>query len=88
MGGRYSNNMGIVGFYFSVIESGIDSYRGEEGILNTAAAGFGAGAMYKAARGPRAAAIAGVIGAAAAAAAVSGKRAVKQYVGELRIWGF
>lgn len=77
--------MGIVGFYFSVIESGIDSYRGEEGILNTAAAGFGAGAMYKAARGPRAAAIAGVIG---GAAAVSGKRAVKQYVGELGIWGF
>lgn len=44
--------------------------------------------MYKAARGPRAAAIAGVIGGAAAAAAVSGKRAVKQYVGELGIWGF
>lgn len=88
MGGRYSNNMGIVGFYFSVIESGIDSYRGEVGILNTTAAGFGAGAMYKVARGPRAAAIAGVIGGAAAAAAVSGKRAVKQYVGELGIWGF
>lgn len=78
VGGRYSNNMGIVGFYFSVIESGIDSYRGQEGILNTAAAGFRAGAMYKAARG--AAAIAGVIG---GAAAVSGKRAVKQYVGKV-----
>ncbi|KAL6146751.1 hypothetical protein ACLB2K_057428 [Fragaria x ananassa] len=88
LGGRYSGTMGILGFYFSVIESGIDSYRGKEGILNTGAAGFGAGAMYKAARGPRAMAVAGVIGGAAAVAAVSGKTAVKKYVGEVGVWGF
>ncbi|KAM5546367.1 hypothetical protein ABKV19_022237 [Rosa sericea] len=88
VGRRYSNAMGIVGLYFSVIEGGINCYRGKDGILNTGVAGFGAGVVYKAARGLRAAALAGVIGGAAAVAAVSGKMAVKKYVGELGIWGF
>ncbi|KAE8637482.1 hypothetical protein Csa_007329 [Cucumis sativus] len=51
-----------------------------QGLRAAEPAGLGTGAVYKAASGPRSAAIAGAIGGIAAAAAVAGKQAVKRYV--------
>ncbi|CAI0432479.1 unnamed protein product [Linum tenue] len=65
---------------FSGIESSLVALRDEDDLVNTVVAGLGTGAIYRAARGPRSAAIAGVIGGIAAAAAVAGKHVVKRYL--------
>lgn len=80
VGRRYGNSLGVLGLIFAGLESGIIHTRGHDDLLNTVAAGLGTGALYKAAGGPRSAAIAGAIGGIAAAAAVAGKQAVKRYV--------
>ncbi|XP_062084511.1 mitochondrial import inner membrane translocase subunit TIM23-2 [Humulus lupulus] len=80
VGRRYGNTVGILGLIFAGLESGVIQLRGQDDLLNTVVAGLGTGALYKAAAGPRSAAIAGAIGGIAAAAAVAGKQAVKRYV--------
>lgn len=77
---RYGNTLGVVGLIFAGLEFGFIRVRGHDDLLNTVVAGLGTGALYKAAAGPRSAAIAGAIGGIAAAAAVAGKQAVKRYV--------
>jgi len=54
--------------------------RGTNDFVNSAVAGLRTGALYRAAAGPRSAAIAGAIGGIAAAAAVGGKQVLKRYV--------
>ncbi|PON73870.1 Mitochondrial inner membrane translocase subunit [Parasponia andersonii] len=80
VGRRYGNSLGVLGLIFAGLESGVIQLRGHDDLLNTVVAGLGTGALYKAAAGPRSAAIAGAIGGIAAAAAVAGKQAVKRYV--------
>lgn len=80
IGRRYGNSLGVLGLIFAGLESGVIQLRGHDDLLNTVVAGLGTGALYKAAAGPRSAAIAGAIGGIAAAAAVAGKQAVKRYV--------
>ncbi|KAH7543225.1 mitochondrial import inner membrane translocase subunit TIM23-3 [Ziziphus jujuba] len=80
MGRSFGNSLGVLGLIFAGLESGVNHFRGREDLLNTIVAGLGTGALYKAASGPRSAAIAGAIGGIAAAAAVAGKQAVKRYV--------
>ncbi|XP_065852391.1 mitochondrial import inner membrane translocase subunit TIM23-1 [Euphorbia lathyris] len=80
MGRKVGNNMGVLGLMFAGIESVLIHYRDTDDLVNTALAGLGTGAVYRAARGPRSAAIAGAIGGIAAAAAVAGKQAVRRYV--------
>ena len=70
----------MLGLIFAGIESGIIHWRGNDDVLNSVAAGLGTGALYRAASGPRSAAIAGAIGGLAAGAAVAGKQAIKRYV--------
>ncbi|CAN0920452.1 Mitochondrial import inner membrane translocase subunit TIM23-1 [Linum grandiflorum] len=72
--------MGVLGLLFTGIESSLIGLRDTDDLVNTVVAGLGTGAVYRAARGPRSAAIAGAIGGIAAAAAVAGKHAVKRYV--------
>ncbi|CAN1285469.1 Mitochondrial import inner membrane translocase subunit TIM23-1 [Linum perenne] len=72
--------MGVLCLMFSGIESSLIALRDTDDLVNTVVAGLGTGAIYRAARGPRSAAIAGAIGGIAAAAAVAGKQAVKRYV--------
>ncbi|CAN0920454.1 Mitochondrial import inner membrane translocase subunit TIM23-1 [Linum grandiflorum] len=79
-GRRFANNMGVLGLLFTGIESSLIGLRDTDDLVNTVVAGLGTGAVYRAARGPRSAAIAGAIGGIAAAAAVAGKHAVKRYV--------
>ncbi|CAI0384526.1 unnamed protein product [Linum tenue] len=78
-GRRLGNTMGVLGLMFTGIESGLIALRDVDDLANTVVAGLGTGAIYRAARGPRSAAIAGAIGGVAAAAAVAGKHVVKRY---------
>ncbi|XP_052194053.1 mitochondrial import inner membrane translocase subunit TIM23-2 isoform X2 [Diospyros lotus] len=79
-GRRFGNSLGVVGLIFAGLESGMMQLRGTDDLLNSVLAGLGTGALYRAAAGPRSAAIAGAIGGLAAGAAVAGKQAVKRYV--------
>lgn len=80
-GRRYGNSMGTLGLIFAGLESGVTHLRGgADDLLSTVLAGLGTGALYRAAAGPRSAAIAGAVGGITAAAAVAGKQAVKRYV--------
>ncbi|KAK2637788.1 hypothetical protein Ddye_025595 [Dipteronia dyeriana] len=79
-GRRWGNSLGVLGLIFAGLESGLVHLRDSDDLLNTAVAGLGTGAIYRAAGGLRSAAIAGAIGGVAAAAAVAGKQAVKRYV--------
>ncbi|WCJ43911.1 Mitochondrial import inner membrane translocase subunit TIM23-2 [Euphorbia peplus] len=77
-GRKLGNNLGILGLMFAGIESGLIHYRDTDDLVNTALAGLATGAVYRAARGPRSAAIAGAIGGIAAAAAVAGKQTLRR----------
>ncbi|KAJ7978094.1 Mitochondrial import inner membrane translocase subunit TIM23-like protein [Quillaja saponaria] len=79
-GRRFGNSLGVLGLIFAGLESGIIHLRGTDDLLNSVVAGLGTGALYRAAAGPRSAAIAGAIGGITAAAAVGGKQAVKRYI--------
>ncbi|GAB2287414.1 hypothetical protein Dimus_021791 [Dionaea muscipula] len=79
-GRRFGNSVGVVGMIFAGLESVLIHYRDSDDLLNSVAAGLGTGALYRAASGPRSAAIAGAIGGLAAGLAVAGKQAVKRYV--------
>ncbi|KAK4282877.1 hypothetical protein QN277_014202 [Acacia crassicarpa] len=79
-GRRFGNSLGVLGLIFAGLDSGVIHLRGKDDLLNSVVAGLGTGALYRAAAGPRSAAIAGAIGAIAAATAVAGKQALKRYV--------
>ncbi|XP_061338056.1 mitochondrial import inner membrane translocase subunit TIM23-1-like [Gastrolobium bilobum] len=79
-GRKLANSLGVLGLIFSGLETGMIYFRGRDDLVNSAVAGLGTGALYRAAAGPRSAAIAGAIGGIAAAVAVSGKQALKRYV--------
>jgi import inner membrane translocase subunit TIM23 len=79
-GRRFGNSLGVLGLIFAGVESGFIHWRGNDDILNSVAAGLGTGALYRAASGPRSAAIAGAVGGLAAGAAVSGKQVIKRYI--------
>lgn len=80
MGRRFGNSVGVIGLVFGGLESVVIHFSGRDDFLNTVVAGLGTGALYKAASGPRSAAIAGAIGGLAAASAVAGRQALKRYV--------
>ncbi|KAE9619013.1 hypothetical protein Lal_00047928 [Lupinus albus] len=79
-GRRFGNSVGVLGLIFAGLESGMIHFRGRDDLVNSAIAGLGTGALYRAASGPRSAAIAGAIGGISAAAAVAGKQVLKRYV--------
>lgn len=54
--------------------------RDTDDIINSVVAGLGTGALYKAASGPRSAAVAGAIGGVVVGVAVAGKQVLKRYV--------
>ncbi|RWW46400.1 hypothetical protein BHE74_00047673 [Ensete ventricosum] len=79
-GRRLGNSAGVLGLIFAGLESGIAAATGDEGVVSTVVAGLGTGAVFKAASGPRSAAVAGAIGGLAAGFAVAGRQVVKRYV--------
>ncbi|GAB2269206.1 hypothetical protein Dimus_004134 [Dionaea muscipula] len=74
------NRAGVIGLMFAGLESGIVAVRDTDDVINSVVAGLGTGALYKAASGPRSAAVAGAIGGLAAGLAVAAKHAAKRYV--------
>jgi import inner membrane translocase subunit TIM23 len=79
-GRRFGNSLGVLGLIFAGLESSMIHFRDTDDFVNSAVAGLGTGALYKAAAGPRSAAIAGAIGGIAAAVAVVGKQALKRHI--------
>ncbi|KAF0930454.1 hypothetical protein E2562_032883 [Oryza meyeriana var. granulata] len=66
--------------YLSGIESDMVAARERDDWINSVAAGLGTGALFRAANGPRSAAVAGAIGGVLAGAAMDGKQLAKRYV--------
>lgn len=79
-GRRMGNRLGIIGLLYAGMESGMVAARGSDDWINSVIAGLGTGALYKAANGPRSAAIAGALGGLMAGAAMAGKQVLKRHV--------
>lgn len=79
-GCQIGNRCGIIGILYAGLDSGIVHYMGSDNVINSVVAGLGTGVLYKAASGPRSAAVAGAIGGVLAGLAVAGKQALKRYV--------
>ncbi|KAK4773466.1 hypothetical protein SAY87_028485 [Trapa incisa] len=76
----WGNRLGVIGLIYAGIESGIVMATDRDDLWSSFGAGLGTGAVYRAARGMRSAAVAGALGGVAAAAAVAGKQTLKRYV--------
>ncbi|XP_059642156.1 mitochondrial import inner membrane translocase subunit TIM23-2-like [Cornus florida] len=79
-GRQFGNRAGVLGLLFAGMESGLVAVRDTDDVVNSVVAGLGTGALYKAAAGPRSAAVAGAIGGMVVGIAVAGKQALKRYV--------
>ncbi|KAB8089881.1 hypothetical protein EE612_014912 [Oryza sativa] len=79
-GRRMGNTLGVIGLLYAGIESGMVAVRDRDDWINGVTAGLGTGALFRAANGPRSAAVAGAIGGVLAGAAMAGKQAAKRYV--------
>eukprot|EP00850_Spirogloea_muscicola_P022994 SM000322S12511 [mRNA] locus=s322:21338:22615:- [translate_table: standard] len=74
------NTLGVLGLLYAGMESATGHFRGTDDYANSFIAGLGTGALYKAAAGPRTAAIAGAVGGVAAAALTASRHLAKRYV--------
>lgn len=70
----------MIGLMYAGIESGVAALRDSDDVWNSVAAGLGTGALYRAARGVRSAAVAGAVGGVLVGVAVTAKQALKRYV--------
>ncbi|CAJ2663537.1 mitochondrial import inner membrane translocase subunit TIM23-like protein [Trifolium pratense] len=79
-GRTWGNRAGIIGLLYAGVESGMEAVRDTDDVWNSVAAGLGTGALYRAARGVRSAAVAGAVGGVLVGAAVTAKQVLKRYV--------
>ncbi|XP_074313058.1 mitochondrial import inner membrane translocase subunit TIM23-2-like [Silene latifolia] len=79
-GRHWGNRVGVVGLMYAGLESGLVYLRDTDDILNSVAAGLATGALYKAASGPKSAAIAGAAGGICVGMLVGAKQAIKRYI--------
>ncbi|MCH81442.1 mitochondrial-like import inner membrane translocase subunit TIM23-2-like [Trifolium medium] len=79
-GRTWGNRAGTIGLLYAGIESGIEAVRDTDDAWNSVAAGLGTGALFRAARGVRSAAVAGAVGGVVVGAAVTAKQMLKIYV--------
>ncbi|KAG6782121.1 hypothetical protein NC652_008245 [Populus alba x Populus x berolinensis] len=75
----WGNRVGIAGLIYAMMESGIVAVTDRDDVWSSVAAGLGTGAVCRAARGVRSAAVAGALGGLAAGAVVAGRQALKRY---------
>ncbi|XP_052182104.1 mitochondrial import inner membrane translocase subunit TIM23-1-like isoform X2 [Diospyros lotus] len=76
-GRRIGNRAGVIGLMYAGMESGLVALRDTDDMINSVAAGLGTGMLYKAASGPRSAAVAGAIGGLVVGLALTGKQLMK-----------
>ncbi|CAH8334538.1 unnamed protein product [Eruca vesicaria subsp. sativa] len=79
-GRTWGNRVGIVGLMYAGIESGVVAALDRDDVWTSVVAGLATGAVFRAARGVRSAAVAGALGGLAAGVVVAGKQVVKRYV--------
>ncbi|OAY64485.1 mitochondrial import inner membrane translocase subunit TIM23-2-like [Ananas comosus] len=79
-GRRIGNRVGVIGLLYAGLESGMVAVRDSDDWVNSVVAGLGTGVLFKAANGPRSAAVAGAIGGLMVGAAVAAKQIVKRHV--------
>ncbi|KAL1538163.1 mitochondrial import inner membrane translocase subunit TIM23-1-like [Salvia divinorum] len=79
-GRQIGNRCGVIGLMYAGLESGMVAWRDTDDVINSVVAGLATGALYKAASGPRAAALAGALGGVVVGAAVAGKPYLKRYI--------
>ncbi|KAL6585176.1 hypothetical protein OROMI_004465 [Orobanche minor] len=79
-GMQIGNRCGVIGLMYAALESGMVAVRDTDDAMNSVVAGLGTGVLYKAASGPRSAALAGAIGGMLVGLAVTGKQALKRYI--------
>ncbi|KAL5994122.1 hypothetical protein ACLOJK_034994 [Asimina triloba] len=79
-GRTWGNRAGVIGLLYAGLESGILAVRDTDDVMNSVLAGLGTGALFRAAQGPRSAAVAGAIGGLMVGIAVAGKQLVKRYL--------
>lgn len=79
-GRAWGNRLGVIGLMYAGIEGGIVAYRDSDDVWNSVAAGLGTGALYRAARGVRSAAVAGALGGILGGLAVTAKQVLKRHV--------
>ncbi|KAK8608336.1 hypothetical protein V6N13_023762 [Hibiscus sabdariffa] len=88
-GRSWGNKIGVAGLIYAGIESGVVAVTDRDDVWSSAAAGLATGAVCRAARGVRSAAVAGALGGLAAGAVVAGKQVLKRHVYEglgPRVW--
>ncbi|KAJ0076134.1 mitochondrial import inner membrane translocase subunit TIM23-2 [Pistacia vera] len=79
-GRSWGNRVGVIGLIYAGMESGVVALTDRDDVWSSVAAGLGTGAVCRAARGVRSAAVAGALGGLAAGAAVAAKQVMKRYV--------
>ncbi|CAI9753744.1 unnamed protein product [Fraxinus pennsylvanica] len=79
-GRQIGNRCGIIGLLYAGLESGVVHFRDSDDVISSLVAGLGTGVLYKAASGPRSAAVGGAIGGVLVGLAIAGKQALKRYV--------
>ncbi|XVE51909.1 hypothetical protein DITRI_Ditri02bG0078200 [Diplodiscus trichospermus] len=79
-GRSWGNRIGVVGLIYAGMESGVVAVTDRDDVWSSVAAGLATGAVCRAARGVRSAAVAGALGGLAAGAVVAGKQVMKRYV--------
>ncbi|XP_021733282.1 mitochondrial import inner membrane translocase subunit TIM23-2-like [Chenopodium quinoa] len=79
-GRQWGNRAGVIGLMYAGLESGLVKWRDTDDVFNSVVAGLATGALFKAASGPRAAAVAGAVGGLLVGCTVGMKHAIKRYV--------
>ncbi|KAH7547138.1 mitochondrial import inner membrane translocase subunit TIM23-2 [Ziziphus jujuba] len=79
-GRAWANRLGVIGLMYAAVEGGVNAVRDSDDVWNSVAAGLATGALYRAARGVRSAAVAGALGGALVGVAVTAKQVLKRYV--------